>query len=42
MRSFLEFEMIVQRKKWRSKRSCKKQVDDVGMKLSLSTEDALC
>ena len=42
LRRALDFEVEGQRKKWRSKRMLKKQVEEESMKVGLRMEDALC
>ena len=42
LRRALDFEVECQRKKGRSKRTWKKQVEEEGMKVGLRREDALC
>ena len=42
LRRALDFEVEGQRKKWRPKRTWKKQVYDGSVKVGLSREDALC
>ena len=42
LRRALDFEVEGQRKKWRPKRTCKKQVEEESVKIGLRREDALC
>ena len=42
IRKALDYVVEGQRKKWRLKRTCMKQVEEENMKVALSREDAFC